>query len=138
MSLVNGTPSYISHLTELRNIKNIIIGKNTYINGGFIAGGKKSKIIIGDNCLISYNVHIRADMHNHSIGKLIIEQGVEEKDIIIGDDVWIGFGAQILYGVKVGNHAIIGAGAIVTKDVPEYAIVGGVPAEIIKFRKERV
>ena len=64
-------------------------------------------------------------MHNHSIGKLIIEQGVEEKDIIIGDDVWIGFGAQILYGVKVGNHAIIGAGAIVTKDVPEYAIVGG-------------
>lgn len=55
-------------------------------------------------------------------------------DIVIDDDVWIGYGAYILSGVKIGKGAIVGAGAVVTKDVPEYAIVGGVPAKILKYR----
>lgn len=55
-------------------------------------------------------------------------------DIQIGNDVWIGNGAKVLYGVHVGDGAVIGAGAVVTKDVPPYAIVGGVPAKIIRFR----
>ena len=53
---------------------------------------------------------------------------------ILGNDVWLGAGAQILAGVKVGDGAIVAAGAVVTKDVPSYAIVGGIPAKIIKFR----
>ncbi len=62
-------------------------------------------------------------------------QGHNEKDIIIGHDVWIGYGAQIMSGVTVGDGAVIAAGSIVTKDVLPYTVVGGVPAKKIKERK---
>ena len=62
-------------------------------------------------------------------------QGHNEKDIIIGNDVWIGYGAQIMSGVTVGDGAVIAAGSIVTKDVLPYTVVGGVPAKKIKERK---
>lgn len=58
----------------------------------------------------------------------------EYKRVIIGNDVWIGARAMVLGGVKIGNGAVIAAGAVVTKDVPPYAIVGGIPAKIIKYR----
>ena len=55
-------------------------------------------------------------------------------DIIIGNDVWVAFGATILSGVKIGDGAVVAAGSVVTKDIPPYAIVGGVPAKVIKYR----
>lgn len=61
---------------------------------------------------------------------------VEHKPILIGHDVWIGARVTILDGVSVGNGAILAAGAVVTKDVPDYAIVGGVPAKLIRYRFE--
>lgn len=57
-------------------------------------------------------------------------------DIVVNDDVWIGYGATIMSGVHIGQGAVVAAGAVVTKDVPPYAIVGGVPAEVIKYRFE--
>ena len=59
-------------------------------------------------------------------------------DIVIGNDVWIGYGATILSGVNIGDGAIVGGGSLVTKDVPPYAIVGGNPAKIIKYRFDEV
>ena len=75
---------------------------------------------------------------NHAFNRTDIpmnQQGfAEEKPIIIEDDVWIGANSIILGGVKIGNGAIIGAGAVVTKDVPPRAIVAGNPAKLIKYR----
>ena len=117
--------------------KNIYLGINSYMNGGQLIASPNSKIVIGNNCLISYNVHIRTDMHNYiNKNQLIMMQGNKEQDIIIGDDVWIGYGAQIMAGVKINDGAVIAAGAIVTKDVPPYSIVAGVPAKVISLRKE--
>lgn len=59
----------------------------------------------------------------------------EPKPIVIGDDVWIGARSIILKGVHIGKGAVIAAGAVVSRDVPEYAIVGGVPARVIKYRE---
>ncbi len=66
--------------------------------------------------------------------KLIKFQGHTERDIIIGDDVWIGYGAQIMSGVTIGRGAVVAAGAVVTKDIPPYEVWGGVPAKKIKER----
>lgn len=59
---------------------------------------------------------------------------ISKGKIEIGDDVWIGYGSTILSGVKIGQGAIVAAGSVVVKDVPEYSIVGGVPAKILKYR----
>lgn len=115
---------------QITNSSNIIIGNNTYINGGTILVGKNSKIVIGDNCLISYNVHLRTKPHCYKNKNILInKQGKYEKDIIIGNDVWIGYGVQILPGVNVGD------GAVFTKNVESYTVVAGVPARKIGERK---
>ena len=73
--------------------------------------------------------------HKMALEKPMRTQGVTVKDVTIGNDVWIGARVTILAGVTIGDGAVIGAGAVVTKDVPPYAVVGGVPAKIIRFRK---
>ena len=86
----------------------------------------KEAVIIGKSCAISWDVTI-IDSDYHSI------DGIEQRSRIeIGDHVWIGMNAKILKGVKIGDGAVIAAGSVVTKDVPPKAMVGGVPAKIIK------
>lgn len=133
-SLVNTQGGgYIGAETVLIFPSNIYIGNRSYINGGMIAACPDAKIIIGNDCMISYAVHMRTDMHCHDLREgsaPMIEQGHTSADIILGDNVWVGYGAQILSGVKVGSNCIIAAGAVVTKDVPEGSVVAGVPAVI--------
>lgn len=97
-----------------------------------------AKIVIGDDCLISYCVHLRTGMHNYiDADKHIRLQDGTEKDIIIGNDVWIGFGAQVMHGVTVADGCVIGAGAVVTHDTEPYGVYAGVPARLIKRRESR-
>ena len=132
----SGKGVHIGYNTRLVNTKNIYIGDNSYINGGYLIAGKNSKIIIGSNCLISYEVHIRTTTHNYvKRSDLILNQGEKEYSITIGDDCWIGFGAQIMPGVSIGKGSVIAAGAVVTHNTDDYGVYAGVPARKIKERE---
>lgn len=121
-----GDNSRINLGVQISNPQNMKIGDNTYINGGVFSISENSKICIGNDCLISYNVHFRTVSHYYeNKNELIRNQGEFEKDIIIEDDVWVGYGAQIMPGVTVHRGAVIGAGAVVTRDVLPYTVVGG-------------
>ena len=134
--LINGSNYELGDKVEIVNPQNITIGVNSYINGGNLIASPNAHIIIGDNCLISYNVHIRTDMHNYSNkNELINKQGHREADIVIVDDVWIGYGAQIMAGVRVCKGSVIAAGAVLTHSTNEYEVWGGVPAKKIKDRQ---
>ena len=65
----------------------------------------------------------------------LISSGVDEKNIIVGDDCYFGLGVKIIGSVRIGNNVTVGANAVITKDIPDNAIVGGVPAKIIKMKK---
>ena len=120
-------------------------GKNVLISVDFIIGDFSG---VGDNARIPKGVTIGNDVmigrdlkiftKNHKSDRTDIPmrlQGFTEiSPLVIGNDVWIGTNAVIMPGITVGNGVIIGAGAVVTKDVPDYAVVGGIPAKIIKFR----
>ena len=109
----------------------IFIGKDFYMNTGCKLNGE---IYIGDNVLIGPNTIIWGKDHATDKSKLISEQNSYRKPIFIGDDVWIGANVTILKGVKIKRGAVIGAGNVVIKDVPEYAIIVGNPAKIVKYR----
>lgn len=93
-------------------------------------------IKIGNDCLISQHISLIASNHNFSRNNLIRLQGWSESNcsIIIQNDVWIGANSVILPGITIGEGAIIGAGSVVTKDIPNFAIVAGNPAKIIRYR----
>lgn len=117
--------------------QNISIGHNTYINGGDIIASENASITIGNNCIISYYVHIRTDMHNYKdINQEINKQGHTEANINIGNDVWIGYGAQIMSGVNISDGCVIASGAIVTHDTEPFGVYAGVPAVKIGERSE--
>ncbi|MFC3809468.1 acyltransferase [Lacihabitans lacunae] len=110
------------------------IGENSFI-GSFTVLGINERITIGKNVMISQTVSIRDTDHVFkNCNTPMIQQGITTSPITIEEDVWIGYGAVITKGVNIGKGAIVGANAVVTKDVPPYAIVGGVPAKIIKYR----
>ena len=113
---------------------------------GIFVIGRVHGIKIGNFCSIAKYVSIQEDYHNpdrittyclerNLLGVVPTDSAMVSKGkIIIGNDVWIGARAQILSGVTVGDGAVVGAGAIVTKDIPPYAIVAGNPAKVIRFR----
>ena len=121
---------------SIRNAKNVFLGDNVRITMDCcIWAEQHSKIIIGNNVLIGPGTKIFTGNHGSSLnGVPMVFQKRNEKDVRIGDDVWIGANSVILSGVCIKEGAIIGAGSVVTKDVPAYTIVGGVPAKIIKKR----
>lgn len=103
------------------------IGINAKIGGACTIG---KYVMMGPNCTIYSRNHKFSDL-----SRPMMEQGYsEDLPVEIGDDVWIGGNVTILPGVKIGSHSIIGACSVVTKDVPEYAIVAGNPAQVKKYR----
>jgi acetyltransferase-like isoleucine patch superfamily enzyme len=103
-------------------------GAHFYTSGGEITIG--NYVMVGPNCSI---LAANRDMSNWETPMYFGTKYVT-KTVVIGDDVWIGKNVMITAGVTIGRGAVIAAGSVVTKDVPEYAIAGGVPAKIIRYR----
>lgn len=122
----------------IREGEYVTIGNNCLINHNcLIQAGKSSAgyIRIGNYVHTGVNVMMMAFNHGFYTREIPTkEQDYMDAPIVIEDDVWIGAGSIILAGVTIGRGAIIAAGAVVNKDVPAYAIVGGVPAKVIKYR----
>ena len=115
-------------------VGDVIIGDYTRI-------GLYSTIIgpvcIGNHVNLAQGITITALNHNFSDAtKRIDEQGITTKPVVIKDDVWIGANAVVLPGVTIGSHAVVAAGAVVTHDVPDNTVVGGVPAKVISTTPE--
>ncbi len=88
---------------------------------------------IGNHVNLAQGITVTALNHNYTdSNKRIDEQGISTNAVSIEDDVWIGANAVILPGVTIGNHCVVAAGAVVTKDVPPHSLVAGVPAKVIK------
>jgi maltose O-acetyltransferase len=114
----------------------ISVGKNCGLARGlFVLGDVQA----GDDLMLGPEVVMISYNHEYSNSTVPMRaQGASaSRPITIGDDVWIGMRAMIMPGVTIGSHAIVAAGSIVTKDVPDWAIVGGNPAKIIKYRTSK-
>ncbi len=122
--------------------KNVSFGKGFDVEMGDFSGlGRRCRIpnntIIGRFVMMAPEVYVSGGNHRSSRTDIpMCLQGSEDTlPTVIGDDVWIGMRAIIVNGIKIGNGAILSAGCVVTKDIPEYTVVGGVPARVIKSRK---
>lgn len=108
------------------------IGNYNYIGPGVIINNS----LLGNYCSIAAYTQIGGMEHDYSkfSTSTFLNKGIKHEKVVIGDDVWIGAGVYIKAGVNIGKGAVIGAGAIVLENIPEYAIVVGVPAKVIKYR----
>ena len=118
--------------------------------------GSGRRIEVGNNCNLSSGLRVIGDLklgndvmlgpevvfisYNHKVTDLELpmraQGATDSKPIIVGNDVWIGMRVIVMPGIKIGSHSIVAAGSVVTKDVPEWGIVGGNPAKVIKYRKD--
>jgi acetyltransferase-like isoleucine patch superfamily enzyme len=109
---------------------NVNIGFNCEIFSG-------SRVVVGEGVLMAaYTYLIGGDHDADDAGTSVTEQGSTSRGITVEAGGWLGAGCKVLDGVAIGDHAIVGAGAVVTKDVPAYAIVAGVPARKLRDRRE--
>lgn len=125
--------------------KDVDVGKGAKVSSRLSIGdrsgiGDRSHIQgivkMGNDIMMAPEVAIIATNHNYTTTDIPMnQQGHTDEMIEIGDDCWLGYRAIICAGVKIGKGSIVAAGAVVTKDVPEYSIVAGVPAKVIKLRR---
>lgn len=151
---VFGPESFVSYKARLYDVKQVIFGAHTQIcadtllrsltlkAGDYCSVNSFSvlqgKVTLGDYVRIAPGVKIIGTNHGHADPDTpIYKQPHTSKGIVIEDDVWIGANAVIVDGVTIGSHSIVAGGAVVTKDVAPYSIVGGSPAKLIKDRRRR-
>ena len=132
-----GRWSWIGHGTKIRCHEGVVsIGAKTVL-GQECTISAYQHVSIGRECVIADRVMLIDFDHGMvEVERPIRLQGIYKRDVRVGNNVWIGYGACILRGVTVGDNAVIGTNAVVTRDVPANAVVGGVPARVIRMRDE--
>jgi len=132
-----GRWSWVGHGCKIRSHEGAIsIGAKT-VMGQECTISSFQHVSIGRECVIADRVMmIDFDHGMVEVDRPIRLQGIYKRDVRVGNNVWIGYGACILRGVTVGDNAVIGTNAVVTRDVPENAVVAGVPARILRMREK--
>jgi len=118
--------------------RSIILGNNVRLGYGSHIFGGDDIIQIGNDVMIAPNVVIAGGYHgtDRSGVPMVFQKGVSKGPIIIGNDIWLGANSVILSNITIGEGVIVGAGSVVTEDIPDFAVVAGNPARIIKYREE--
>ena len=112
--------------------KGLIMGSNSAI-GDFTHFGAPGGIVIGNDVIMGSYISFHSENHNFAdTSKLIREQGVSSKGIVLGNNIWVGAKVTFLDGCEVGDNSVVAAGAVVTGKFPKNSIIGGVPARVIK------
>ena len=134
-----GKNVYISKGYDIQGYENINIQDNVWI-GQNCKMAAMDEINIMRGCILSHNIEIWTSNHNYNsddLQSIPYDARFEKKPVTICENVWIGSRVIILPGITIGEGAVIGAGAVVTKDIPPLAVVGGNPARVIKYRNKK-
>jgi len=115
----------------------IALGNDVSVNAGARLDGGRKGLVVGDGTRIASGAALYAFDHGLGADRAIRDQPVRSRGIRIGQDVWIGANAGVTDGVTIGDHAVVAMGAVVTRDVPDWAIVAGVPAVIVGDRRHK-
>lgn len=136
-ALAPGPGANISPNAVFSNPERIAIGARISLGSRchLWAGPARGRIVIGDDVLFGPEVMVTAAGYRFDDGGPVTKQAMDEDDVHIGDDVWLGTRAIVLPGARIGAGAIIGAGALVRGEVPPYAIAVGVPARVVGQRR---
>jgi len=134
--LILGRWSWVGHGCKIRvHQGEVVIGAKTVL-GQECTVSAYQHVAIGRECVIADRVMLIDFDHGVvEVERPIRLQGIYKRDVDVGHNVWIGYGACILRGVRVGDNAIIGTNAVVTRDVPDNAVVAGIPARVIRNRE---
>ena len=131
-----GEGSTVSFGTRILQPNKIFIGDRTSIPNTSVIDGRGG-LTVGDDCLLGFeNIILTSTHRSADLDLPIRRQGMFEAPVHIGDDVWTGCRVVIVPGVKIGDHSIIGAGSVVTRDIPAWSIFAGSPAKLIRDRRE--
>jgi acetyltransferase-like isoleucine patch superfamily enzyme len=132
-----GRWSWVGHGTKIRAHEGEVrIGAKTVL-GQECTISSFQHVSIGRECIVADRVMLIDFDHGVvEVERPIREQGIYKRDVRVGNNVWMGYGACVLRGVTIGDNAIVGTNSVVTRDVPANAVVGGVPARVIRMRDE--
>jgi acetyltransferase-like isoleucine patch superfamily enzyme len=111
----------------------LTMGESVFLGRGVEIDVRVS-VVLGSHVLVAPGVFITDHTHNARAGQLIDAQGVVDRPVVIDEDVWLGVGSVVLPGVHIGRGSIVGAGAVVTRDIPAGSVVAGVPARVLRLR----
>lgn len=135
-----GPGAQIAPNASIANPENITAGKVLHLgSGSFLWAGPspRGRIAIGDDVTFGPRVMVTAANYRFNDGQPVRSNAMDEREIVIGDDVWLGAYAVVLPGARIGHGAVIGAGSVVTGEIPDFAIAVGSPARVVGQRRIR-